>query len=117
MSYNRGQPVGVRSALRYCTTMQTLERLEQARALCRDTEEFGHDEFLELLGHELRTPLGAIMAASDVLDAAVPGSSDDLEARAVIARQSRQLRHVVNELLDIGRSMSSRKSGEPGSHR
>ena len=61
------------------------------------------DEFLTLLSHELRTPLGALLAASDVLEYAAPGSPDDAQARAVIARQTRRLAQVLNQMIEIGR--------------
>jgi signal transduction histidine kinase len=82
-----------------------LQRLEQARALC-DSKSLGHDAFIALLNHELRTPLGALLAASEVLESAAPGSADDAEARAVISRQARQMRYVLDEVVLIGRSMA-----------
>lgn len=55
-------------------------------------------ELLTLLSHELRGPLGAITAAADVLDA-VPADSDTAaEARGIIARQARNLAHLLDDL-------------------
>ena len=61
------------------------------------------DEFVTMLSHELRNPLGAISAAIDVLDAAEPGSRTGVQARSIIARQTRNLAHMMNDLLDVGR--------------
>ena len=61
------------------------------------------DEFLAMLGHELRNPLDVIASAATVLDEI---SSKDLPAvrtRAVIHRQVRQLARLVDDLLDVGR--------------
>ena len=81
--------------------MQDLQTLhtEFERAHRGETAGLDQDEFLALLSHELRTPLGALLAASEVLGIVVPGSPDDAEARAVIARQTRRLAQVLNELL------------------
>lgn len=88
--------------------MQTSQRLQQARARS-ERDAFGHDEFMALLSHELRTPLSALVSASEVLGSVAPGSPDDEEARAVIARQTRQLRYVLDELLHIGRALSPKQ--------
>jgi signal transduction histidine kinase len=88
--------------------MQNLQRLEQARALC-ESESFGHGDYIALLDHEIRTPLGALLSASEVLDSVAPGSPDDAAARAVIGRQARQLRYVLDELVRIGRTLALRQ--------
>jgi signal transduction histidine kinase len=63
------------------------------------------DEFLAMLGHELRNPLDVVNTAVRVLDAQ-PGAPDAetvRRARGVIARQVRQLGRLVDDLLDVGR--------------
>ncbi len=61
------------------------------------------DEFLAMLGHELRNPLAAIGNAVAVLD--LVGQPDERGARArdVIARQVRHLAALVDDLLDVAR--------------
>lgn len=66
------------------------------------------DEFLTMLGHELRNPLGAISAAIDVLETAQQGSDTAADARTIIARQTRNLAHMMNDLLDVGRVISGK---------
>ena len=61
-----------------------------------------------MLSHELRNPLGAISAAIDVLDVADPASHTGAEARAIIARQTRNLAHMMNDLLDVGRVIAGK---------
>jgi PAS domain S-box-containing protein len=60
------------------------------------------DEFLGMLGHELRNPLAAIMSAGEVLHQRV---DDDRLRRLtdVVRRQSRSLSRMVDDLLDMSR--------------
>ncbi|HKQ66992.1 MAG TPA: MASE1 domain-containing protein [Methylomirabilota bacterium] len=59
------------------------------------------DEFLAMLGHELRNPLAAIISAVSVLDRI--GSHDDIATRAreAIRHQITHLGRLVDDLLDI----------------
>jgi signal transduction histidine kinase len=59
------------------------------------------DEFLAMLGHELRNPLAAIISAVSVLDRI--GSHDDIamRAREAIRHQITHLGRLVDDLLDI----------------
>ncbi len=66
------------------------------------------DEFLTMLSHELRNPLSAISAAVAVLDTAQPGGATAAEARLIIARQTRNLAHMLNDLLDVGRVIAGK---------
>jgi signal transduction histidine kinase/CheY-like chemotaxis protein len=83
---------------------------EHAIAARRDAEAASRakDEFLTMLSHELRNPLGAISAAIDVLEAADPASKTGTEARSIIARQTRNLAHMMNDLLDVGRVIAGK---------
>jgi CheY-like chemotaxis protein len=49
--------------------------------------------------HELRNRLGAISVATDVLESAEPSSPEAAEARAIVARQSRDMAHLLEDLL------------------
>jgi signal transduction histidine kinase len=59
------------------------------------------DEFLAMLGHELRNPLAAIISAVSVLDRI--GGQDDVAVRAreAIRHQITHLGRLVDDLLDI----------------
>jgi len=61
------------------------------------------DEFLAMLGHELRNPLGAISTAVTILRQ--EGIPPESEARqiALIQRQVRHLARMVDDLLDLSR--------------
>ena len=58
------------------------------------------DEFLAMLGHELRNPLAAITSALELLRLGA-GSRERL--LAVLDRQAGQLRRLVEDLLDLAR--------------
>ncbi|OLB95217.1 MAG: hypothetical protein AUH30_15750 [Candidatus Rokubacteria bacterium 13_1_40CM_68_15] len=61
------------------------------------------DEFLATLSHELRNPLGAIVAAVGALERR--GGQDETASRLrqIIHRQSHHLAHLVDDLLDVAR--------------
>ncbi len=66
------------------------------------------DEFLAMLSHELRNPLGAICTAARLLEAV--GSHDEraVRARDVVNRQAGHLARIVDDLLDVARVTAGR---------
>jgi PAS domain S-box-containing protein len=74
------------------------EAREEAEAINRTK-----DEFLAMLGHELRNPLDVIGTAVRVLEAHPTDEGTVVKARTVIARQVLQLSRLVDDLLDVGR--------------
>jgi PAS domain S-box-containing protein len=58
-------------------------------------------EFLAMLSHELRNPLGSIVNALDL--ARHKPVAERTEARGIIERQVKHLAHIVDDLLDISR--------------
>ena len=74
-----------------------------------EAESRAKDEFLAMLGHELRNPLGAMSAAAHVLDmAAAPERDSTALARRVIVRQLRHITRLVDDLLDVSRVTSGK---------
>src|SRR5262249_5690059 len=61
------------------------------------------DEFLAMLGHELRNPLAAIRHAVHIADESSGDPAAQRWAIEVIDRQSTQLTRMVDDLLDVGR--------------
>ena len=61
------------------------------------------DDFLAMLGHELRNPLGIINTAIQILD--IKGSKENsvLELRDMIRGQIQHMRRLIDDLLDISR--------------
>jgi len=75
---------------------------KRAEEALRETDR-RKDEFLGVLSHELRNPLGPIRNALWLLDRAVPGGEDAARAKAVVDRQVAHLARIVDDLLDITR--------------
>lgn len=55
------------------------------------------DEVMARLGHRVRTPLGALASAAEVLRSVDPGSADAREACAVVGRQVARLAQLLDE--------------------
>ena len=81
-----------------------LEREQEARAAAEAANR-AKDEFLALLGHELRNPLGAIMNATRLLEHPGIGAEDASRARGIIGRQAEHLARLTDDLLDAGRAI------------
>jgi len=71
------------------------EELEQANRL--------KDEFLAMLSHELRNPLSAITNAVHMIDPSGAAADRTSWALGLLDRQSRTLRRIVDDLLDVAR--------------
>lgn len=84
---------------------EKLLRSEREARVTAETASKAKDEFLAMLGHELRNPLSAISSASHILDRAQHGASPEMEsnAKAVIRRQVNHLSRLTDDLLDAGR--------------
>src|SRR5262249_39947266 len=59
------------------------------------------DEFLAMLGHELRNPIGAITSAVEVLERVDGGDPQGARVRAILSRQAAQMGRLVDDLLDV----------------
>ena len=92
---------GVESLCLVVTDLTELTRTRAARAAAEAASQ-AKDQFLAMLGHELRNPLGAITSAASVLGhAATP--DHDRRARDVIVHQAEHLSRLVGDLLDVTR--------------
>ncbi|HYB99620.1 MAG TPA: PAS domain S-box protein [Candidatus Limnocylindrales bacterium] len=94
-----GEFVGAATIVRDVTDRKRMERergvlLAEAQAANRSK-----DEFLAMLGHELRNPLAAIANATQAL-ALAPDASETQRPREVIERQLERLSRLVDDLLD-----------------
>jgi signal transduction histidine kinase/DNA-binding response OmpR family regulator len=61
------------------------------------------DEFLAMLGHELRNPLAAIRNATELLNLLAAADSRLLRVHGVLERQSTQMARLIDGLLEISR--------------
>ena len=61
------------------------------------------DEFVAMLSHELRNPLGALAAAAQVLRKVGPQEGAAGDAGEVVSRQVEHMTRMVEDLLDVSR--------------
>jgi PAS domain S-box-containing protein len=83
------------------TSADVTERQRMEQAL-RDADR-RKDEFLAMLGHELRNPLAVISLALDGFKLGLPADSPLARTRDAAARQTEILIRLVNDLLDSAR--------------
>jgi signal transduction histidine kinase len=76
------------------------ERDARARAEKADHRK---DEFIAMLGHELRNPLAPIWTALEIMRESPREDDCQVWAREAIARQVAQLSRLVDDLLDVSR--------------
>jgi signal transduction histidine kinase len=88
------------------TNKRLVREMEERRAAERKSS--AKDEFLAMLGHELRNPLSAISSASSLLGMPGVGPESAGRARLIIQRQSQHLSRIVDDLLDLSRAMSGK---------
>jgi signal transduction histidine kinase/CheY-like chemotaxis protein len=71
--------------------------------LYRDAKEADRlkDEFLAMLGHELRNPLAPILTALDLME--LRGDAAHARERALLSRQVKHVVRLVDDLLDVAR--------------
>ena len=77
---------------------------EQVRAKAKIDEEIRRrDQFLAMLSHELRNPLGAVVTATSMLKSTESKSPAQDRAVSVLERQSRQMARLLDDLLEASR--------------
>jgi len=112
----QGQPLVLPDAGSVDELRQLVRALAEAAAAIREREDRqqaaeqalraadrAKDEFLAMLGHELRNPLASVANASHRLKLA-PRRPDVIETvGAILARQVEQMTRLVDDLLEVGR--------------
>jgi len=88
------------------TNKRLVREMEERRAA--EAKSSAKDEFLAMLGHELRNPLSAISSASSLLGMPGAGAESVGRARLIIQRQTQHLSRIVDDLLDLSRAMSGK---------
>jgi PAS domain S-box-containing protein len=71
------------------------------------------DEFLAMLGHELRNPLSAIGTALAIVERSGADPATVTRALNIAARQVQNLGRLLDDLLDVARLMSGKMSLQP----
>jgi signal transduction histidine kinase len=86
---------------------RSLATEREARAAAEAANQ-AKDEFLAMLGHELRNPLAAISSAATIV-ASERRTREQLDfAGGVLTRQSQHLKRLIDDLLDVGRVMTGK---------
>jgi PAS domain S-box-containing protein len=90
-------------AVRAALALDNARLYAEAEAARRQAERANQakDEFLAMLGHELRNPLAPISTALELMARRAPGAS--LEERGIIGRQVAHMSRLIDDLLDVSR--------------
>jgi signal transduction histidine kinase len=104
----RGEIVGAINCFYDVTERQGMERKVQQQAEELADLHRRKDEFLAMLGHELRNPLAPIANAVQLLRMQIGESALQQQAREVIERQLGQLTRLVDDLMEVSRITSGR---------
>jgi two-component system CheB/CheR fusion protein len=91
-----GKPIGIATLAKDISTQKDAEKAAREAVIRRD-------EFLAMLSHELRNPLGAVLNAAQLMlhDEAKPEANK--VASQVIVRQGQQMARLLDDLLDVSR--------------
>jgi signal transduction histidine kinase len=90
-------------------------QLESERAARIEAERTGRlkDEFLEALGRELRGPLNSIIGWSRLMELGRLDAAETQSGGQTIARNARQMAHLVDDLLDLSAVTSGKIRVDP----
>ncbi len=98
------RPIALVSAARAALRAR-LRQYESREALAEQARAVQHrDQFLAMLGHELRNPLSAIQLAVE----AARSAGDERRMDHVVRRQTAHLTRLVDDLLDVSRVTSGK---------
>lgn len=95
------QPIAIASIAKDITDRK------HAELQCREAIE-RRDQFLAMLSHELRNPLGAVLNASYVLDRNCTTKHSCKSPCKVIERQTHLMARLLDDLLDVSRVMQGK---------
>jgi hypothetical protein len=96
----RGELVGFSKVTRDLTERRMAEE-ERAARLAAEQANRAKDEFLAMLGHELRNPLAPIVTALQLMK--LRGDGTLSKEQQVIERQVNHMVHLIDDLLDVSR--------------
>ncbi|MGI9038350.1 MAG: hybrid sensor histidine kinase/response regulator [Gemmatimonadota bacterium] len=116
----RGEPVrppeatGVREVAEVSRILRQASEAVREREAALRTADQAKDEFLAMLGHELRNPLSALTSAADILEKFGAPDGPAHRAADVIDRQVRHMTRLVDDLLDVSRVTTGKINLEKG---
>src|SRR5690606_11442451 len=94
-----GELLGFAKVTRDLTDRRRVEE-ERAARIAAERANVAKDEFLAMLGHELRNPLAPIVTALQLMKLRGEGGSREQQ---IIERQVRHMMHLIDDLLDVSR--------------
>jgi len=103
-----GEITGAINCFYDITERSRLERERQQEAVALAELNRRKDEFLAMLGHELRNPLAPLANAAHLLGMESNGTPLLEHARITIERQVMQLMRLVDDLMDVSRVSAGR---------
>jgi len=103
VTFDNGEPTRMVGMVEDVTDFVTTEQQLRSSQLKLIEANNRKDEFLAMLGHELRNPLSAIRNASHMLEADKTGDENIVQARAILLRQTEQMSVLLDGLLDVSR--------------
>jgi signal transduction histidine kinase len=102
----QAQTLSQRTTLLIAANKRLTREMEERKQAERKNH--AKDEFLAMLGHELRNPLSAIASAAALIGLVGGGNEALARATAIIERQTQHLSRIVDDLLDLSRAMSGK---------
>ena len=98
-----GHIIGASKIARDITERRRVEEALQHAKQTAEAASRAKDEFLAMLGHELRNPLGAIGGAVSVLNLRGKADDETAQLQEIIRRQAAHLARLLDDLLDVTR--------------
>lgn len=96
ISGEQGEPIGIATIAKDITKRKAAEQEAHQEVQRRD-------EFLAMLSHELRNPLGAVTNAARILKHEQLSSEVLEQSAEVVRRQTKQMARLLDDLLDVSR--------------
>ena len=103
---NQGEIIGAINCFYDITERSRLERQTQEQAQALTELHRRKDEFLAMLSHELRNPLAPLTSAVELLGRQENQDPVYRQACQVIKRQVGQMKHLIDDLLEVSRITS-----------
>jgi signal transduction histidine kinase/ActR/RegA family two-component response regulator len=101
-------PLTMVSAVRAALRARVRQYAARQALAERDAEVKQRDQFLAMLGHELRNPLGAMRNAALIAEQHARSGKDARRPLTIIDRQLRHLTQLVDDLLEVARVTSGK---------
>jgi signal transduction histidine kinase/CheY-like chemotaxis protein len=94
---------GIDEVRELAAALRERESLREREKIALKAADNAKDEFLAMLGHELRNPLSAITTAAQLLRLARSDEPAAARAHGVLERQTQQMTRLIQDLLDVSR--------------